>query len=344
MSRKALAWLVVAAALVASPPAAARPLVTTPPPGPVQGGGPPSVTAQGWILYDDTFGLVLAAYQADTPRPMASTTKIMTALLALESGNLERPIPVTEQATEVGESEIGLEAGEIWPLSQLITALLVRSANDAAMAIAEALGGDVSGFVDLMNWRAAELGLSNTHFANPHGLDEPGHYSTPRDLLTLTLKAMEYPEFAEAVSSRRIRFSDAPDGTPRVAENTNRLLTDYPGAIGVKTGYTGRAGEVLVGAAERNGRRLYAVVMGSEDRLRDVAALLDYGFDGYPLLTVVAVEGETSSALASAAPEAKEVAGFPSGRRTTAEPRIEPPQLPGLRRALWWMFEVLGGG
>ncbi len=168
--------------------------------------------------------------------------------------------------------------------------LLIRSGNDAAIAVAESVGGSVEGFVDLMNERAAELGLEHTSFANPHGLDQSNHYSSAADLLSLGRAAMANPEFAEAVATRRLRLPDAPDGSLRIAETTNRLLLDYPGAIGVKTGFTFQAGLVLVAAAERNGRRLYAVVMGSEGEgahFRDATALLDHGFEGLRIIPAV---------------------------------------------------------
>lgn len=240
---------------------------------------PPAVSAPAWILYDDTFGVTLSSAHADERLPMASTTKIMTALLALEAPPGD--VVVSPAAANTGEAEIGLLAGERFPIADLVTVLLVRSANDAAVAVAEAVGGSVEGFVSRMNERAGELGLENTHFTNPHGLDDPDHYSSPADLLTLAGVAMKNPRFAQAVRTTSAEIRPAPDGTRRVARTTNHLLTEYEGAIGVKTGFTAGASLVLVAAAEREGRRLFAVVMGSEGErghFRDAAALLDYGF------------------------------------------------------------------
>jgi serine-type D-Ala-D-Ala carboxypeptidase (penicillin-binding protein 5/6) len=286
--------------LVAVPlPAAARSL---PPPPPVDGfpvSPPPEVGAQTWILYDDTYGMVLGSRSPDERRALASTTKIMTALLAIEHGGLDELVTVSSRAASVGEASIGLVAGERVPLRALVAALLVRSGNDAAVAVAEAVAGSLEGFVALMNERAAELGLDNTSFANPHGLDAPGHYSSAADLLALTRVAMEHPEFARYVGSRKIAIRDAPTGVRRVATSTNRLLESYEGAIGVKTGFTSRAALVMVAAAERDGRRLYAVVMGSGGRgghFDDAAALLDYGFDAFGVVPVIAA-GEPYATL-----------------------------------------------
>ncbi len=272
-------------------PAAAAPVLELPPPVeafPVP--APPEVTARSWILYDDTYGITLAEYEADAERPMASTTKIMTALVALDRADPEDLVTVSAEAAAVGESEIGLVAGEKFLLRTLLVAMLVRSANDAAVAIAEYAGGSVEGFVALMNAKAEELGLEHTRFANPHGLDARGHYSSARDLLTMARVAMADPEFARAVRTRKVSLRPAPDGTERFADATNLLLSTYPGAIGVKTGYTGQAGLVLVAAAERDGRRLYAVVMGSEGpgaHFADASALLDYGFDLFDVVPAV---------------------------------------------------------
>lgn len=250
----------------------------------------PSVTARSWILYDASNAVVLGSRDADVEAAMASTTKIMTALVALRSADPASIVTVSRSATDAGEAEIGLLPGEQLPLGLLVEAALIRSANDAALAVAEAVGGSEAGFVEMMNAEAARLGLSHTRFANPHGLDAPDHWSSARDLLTMTLAAMEIPEFAAAVRASQLAFPTAPDGTARVARTTNRLLAEYEGAIGVKTGFTSRAGLVLVAAAEREGRVLYAVVMGSEGEaahFKDATALLDYGFDSFGIVPLV---------------------------------------------------------
>lgn len=241
----------------------------------------PVVTAPAWILYDETNGVVLDGVDVDEPRPMASTTKLMTALLAVESGRLGEIVTISQRAADVGESEIGLVAGERIRMDMLVAAILIRSGNDAAMAVAEHVSGSVEEFVADMNARAAELGMDATSFANPHGLDAEGHFSSPRDLLTLARTALGHEVIADLVGTGRYRITDSPDGSVRVADATNTLLTTYPGTIGGKTGFTFRAGLVYVGAAERDGRRLFAAVMGSEGanaHLEDAALLFDHGF------------------------------------------------------------------
>jgi len=173
-----------------------------------------------------------------------------------------------------------------------LTAMLVRSANDAAVAVAEGVAGSVEEFVALMNAKAVDLGLENTQFANPHGLDAPGHFTSARDLLAVARVAMENPVFATLVRTQTVRLPDEPDGTERIVRNTNQLLGTYQGAIGVKTGYTGDAGLVLVAAAEQSGRRLYAVVMGASDSFGDASALLDYGSAEFGVIDVI-MEGAT---------------------------------------------------
>ncbi|NIA24677.1 MAG: D-alanyl-D-alanine carboxypeptidase [Gammaproteobacteria bacterium] len=288
-----LVLLSIALVVASVPPAVAA--VQDVPPLPIYGafaGAPPDVTAEAWILYDDTFDRVLAEHNADERRAMASTTKIMTALVALDQGNLDDPIRISARAAGVGEAEADLVEGEVWTLRDLLTALLVRSANDAAIAVAEGVGGSVEDFVVLMNDKAHDLGLENTQFVNPHGLDVPGHFTSARDLLTMTRAAMKNPLFATLVHTQTARLPDAPDGTQRIVHNTNQLLDIYPGAIGVKTGYTGNAGHVLVAGAENSGRRLYAVVMGSTDSFGDATALLDYGLAEFGVIEVI-MEGVT---------------------------------------------------
>ncbi|HEX6301961.1 MAG TPA: D-alanyl-D-alanine carboxypeptidase family protein [Acidimicrobiia bacterium] len=244
--------------------------------------GPPFVTASAWILYDETTDMVLASSAADISRPMASITKIMTVLLALENGNLNDQVVISEEAAGTGGQEIGLVAGETVSLSALVRAAMIRSGNDSAAAIAEHIGGSVDGFVRMMNERAAELGMDNTRFANPHGLDVAGHYSSPRDMLIVAREAMSIPEFAEIARARMMVFPDSPSGTARSASNTNRILNSYEGTIGIKTGETPNAGLTYVGAAEREGRRLFVVVFGSVGRrahFTDAISLFNWGYD-----------------------------------------------------------------
>lgn len=242
---------------------------------------PPAVSAASWILYDETTDMVLAEWDADTRRPMASITKIMTVMLALENGGVDDEVLVSEVAAGQGGQEMDLVAGESVTLGALVRAAMVRSGNDAAAAIAEHIGGSVDGFVAMMNERAVELGMDNTRFANPNGLDASGHYSSARDMLVLSRQAMSMPEFEELARSRVLVFPDTPDGAQRTATNTNRILNSYEGVIGVKTGETPNAGLTYVGAAEREGRRLFAVVfrsVGERSHFTDAITLYDWAF------------------------------------------------------------------
>ncbi|REK34873.1 MAG: D-alanyl-D-alanine carboxypeptidase [Actinobacteria bacterium] len=245
----------------------------------------PTPTAASWVLYDATAGAVIDARSPDEERSMASVTKIMTGLLVLEHADLSDVVTISENAAATGEKEIDLVAGETVSVEVLFEALMIHSANDAATALAEHIAGSVEGFVAMMNERAAELGLVNTSFANPHGLDAPGHYTTANDLLTMTKVAMMHPVFEETVGTRAMAFPPAPDGSARLSESTNLMLNDYPGMIGVKTGFTNQALLTFVAAAERDGRRIYVVLLGSDGRrahFADAELLLDHAFESMP--------------------------------------------------------------
>lgn len=252
----------------------------------------PAVTAKSWIVYDDSSGTVLASWNADERRPMASVTKVMTGLLALENSTMEEMVTVSANAAATGEQEIDLVAGEQLEMGALFKSLMVHSANDAATAIAEHISGSVPAFVDLMNRKAAELGLTNTSFANPHGLDAAGHYSSARDLLHLGLAAMALPAFANTVRSKIVVIPPDPNGNFRRGTTTDLMLESYDGAIGVKTGFTSQAQLTYVGAAEREGRRIYVVVLGSEGQrahFADATLLLDWAFDEFEYLGKISV-------------------------------------------------------
>lgn len=255
-------------------------LIVPPPPAPVSAAHPgeaPTVTADSWILYDVTADVALAGTAVDERRAMASVTKIMTALVARDHLDLDQEVRVSDAAAGAGESEVGLVAGERWTVRDLLYALLVRSGNDAAVALAEAAGGSVDGFSDLMNAKAAELGLTDSHFVNPHGLDAADHYSSAHDLAVMARELLEDPVLAQMVKTRLVMFKPSPNGANRTMRNTNHLLDEFPGVVGVKTGFTGAAGLVLVSALDTPSRTLVAVVMGSEAHFDDSRALLDYG-------------------------------------------------------------------
>lgn len=235
----------------------------------------PAHSAASAILLDGGSGRVLYEYCADQKSLVASTTKIMTGLLIAEECALDAQIRIPAEAVGIEGSSLYLQEGEIWTVEALLYGMMLQSGNDAAAALALYSGGSLSAFADKMNQRAETLGLTGTHFMNPHGLDSEDHYSTARDLAVLAAAAMENPVFRQVVSTKTIAFGD------RSFTNHNKLLWNYEGAIGVKTGYTRQAGRILVSAAERNGRRLIAVTICDRNDWKDHAELLDYGFSVY---------------------------------------------------------------
>jgi D-alanyl-D-alanine carboxypeptidase (penicillin-binding protein 5/6) len=249
----------------------------------------PVVSAASAVLADLDSGQVLFAKDPAARRPIASVTKIMTALLVLERTEPAQIVTIGSDAvlgTPEGISTLGLQAGERISVENLLYALLLQSANDAAIALADQVSGSEQRFVALMNARAQQLGLRGTEFRSPNGLDDRG-FSTARDLATLTRVAYRIPAF-EQIATTRFRTVPAPDGGVREIQNRNVLLWLYPGAIGVKTGYTSAAGYCVVGAAEEEGRRLVAVVLGAPgDAFSDAAALLNYGFAAFTEHTFV---------------------------------------------------------
>jgi D-alanyl-D-alanine carboxypeptidase (penicillin-binding protein 5/6) len=234
----------------------------------------PALSAAAAVLADSDTGQPLLVLNPDQPRAMASTTKIMTALLALERSNLTDQVVVSPTAL-VGEASMGLQVGEMLTVEDLLWGLLLNSGNDAAVALAEHIAGSEAAFVALMNQRAAELGLRNTHFANPHGLDAPAHYSSARDLWRLAEAAMAYPKFREIVAAQAHTAAGHPLWTQ------NELLGAYLGADGIKTGTTDQAGQSLVASVTRNGRRVIATILGSQDRYADARTLFDAYFDRF---------------------------------------------------------------
>ena len=244
----------------------------------------PAVSARGAVLLEAESGAVVFAQNKDARLPMASTTKIMTALVALEILPLDTPVKITAESVGVEGSSIYLVEGEILSLEHLLYALLLESANDAAVAIAVAVAGSVEEFAVLMNAKAEELGLTNTHFVNPHGLDDPEHYTTAYELALIAREALADPTFREICSTRRKTIPLHGDEGVRLLINHNKLLQAYEGCIGVKTGFTKKTGRCLVSAAEREGVTLIAVTLNAPDDWRDHTAMLDYGFGRYQAL------------------------------------------------------------
>ena len=230
-------------------------------------------------VLDAFTGEILFAKDPDLRVYPASTTKILTALLVIEAGGLERHVVIERADTCVEPTAIGLRPGESRARLELLHALLLRSANDVALALARDNAGSIAAFAGRMTRRAAELGATSSRFVNPHGLHDPGHYTTARDLVRIARCAMQQPLFRRLVSTPLYPWRAA-DGTVIDLHSTNRLLHAYPGCNGLKTGYTRRAGRVLVGSALRDGAEIISVVFRGDNASvwRDSRVLLDLGF------------------------------------------------------------------
>lgn len=244
-----------------------------------------AVSAEHAIVMDAQTGRILYEKNADERGLIASTTKIMTALIVSEQCNVLDRMRIPKEAVGIEGSSMYLQEGEILTIQELLYGLMLRSGNDAAVALAIYCGGTVEGFVSLMNDKAHRLGLEDTHFANPNGLDHPDHYSSARDLAVLTAYAMKNPIFAKTVATKSVTVGN------RCLKNHNKLLWMVPGADGVKTGYTKAAGRILVSTALREERRLIVVTMNDPDDWKDHSALLEDGFQSYTPQKVVS-EGQ----------------------------------------------------
>lgn len=239
------------------------------------------VSAKSAVLIDANSGQVLYEKDASVRLPMASTTKIMTALCALELADADTLITVDARAVGVEGSSIYLREKEQLTLLQLLYALLLASANDAAVAIAIGTAGSVEAFADHMNQKAASLGLENTHFENPHGLDSEQHYTTARELALIAREVLKHPLLRTICATKKITIPQAEAQGVRMLINHNKMLRYYDGAIGVKTGFTKKSGRCLVSAAERDGLTLIAVTLCAPDDWNDHTRMLDAGFAAY---------------------------------------------------------------
>jgi D-alanyl-D-alanine carboxypeptidase len=238
---------------------------------------PTTLRPVGAIVVEASTGAPIMARNADAPLAPASMTKMMTALVALEHASLSDVIRATERSLSE-PSIIGLDPGDTLSLENMLYGLLLNSGNDAALAIAESVGGgSIDQFVAWMNDRAQRMGLRNTHFANPHGLDQAGHYSSPRDMAEIARIVMAEPTLSRIVGTRQFRVPGPP---AYLFTTSNPLLGIYPGLDGVKTGFTDDAGRCLAASAVRDGQRLVSVVMNSPNYAGDTATLLDAGFAG----------------------------------------------------------------
>lgn len=291
------------------------------------------------ILVDEDSGTVLYEKNADARRPIASITKVMTLLLtfeALEAGkiSLDDFVPISEHAYHMGGSQIWLEPGEEMTLNDMLKAICISSANDAAVAVAEYIGGSEPAFAEMMNARAAELGMTNTHFVNACGLDEPEHLSTARDVAAMSREMLlHHTEVRDYCSI----WMDTLRGGATQLVNTNKLLKSYSGITGLKTGTTGKAGVCISASAERDGLRLIAVVLGAasgKERFQAASTLLDYGFSHFesaaaelpadaPLSLPVERGTAESVALTYTAPER---CLMPKGESSTLQIALDLPQ------------------
>jgi serine-type D-Ala-D-Ala carboxypeptidase (penicillin-binding protein 5/6) len=309
---------VVAGALRSGPPPTAVPPNGSPSPFPTSletprpSAKPPKLSSPSVVMEDLDTGQVLFAMGARIRRPVASITKVMTALVVLEEARPSEVVTVSAEAAAQFGSVLGLEAGERITVRDLLYALLLQSSNDAAAALAEHVGGSVDAFVAMMNRKADDLGLTATSFRDPAGLNDAG-LSTARDVAAITRAAHARPLFARIVATK-FRDIPAPSGPDRHVQNRNILLWLYPGAIGTKTGFTTAAGHCLVAAADQIGMRLLVVALGapgpdSEDVFADAASLLNYGFAAFARVTFVHA-GEVVGTV--------QVEGRPVGVRVTA--------------------------
>jgi len=267
-----------------------------------------NLTARAALLMDAGTGRILYQKEPDLRLPPASTTKVMTAILTLESGHkLSESLTVSKDATRMPATKLYLRPGQTMTIEELLYGIMLASANDASIVLAEGIGGSVESFTELMTKKAHEIGATNSNFTNPHGLTAPDHYSTVRDLAILFRYAMRNALFREIIQTKFSSVSSTAMVRKKLVprrisvRNHNRLLWDLDGALGGKTGYTVAAQKCFVGAVQRNGATLIVAILGARDQWGDTKRLLGYGFDNY---------------------EALKAAAAPAGKTTSVEPPI----------------------
>ena len=266
-----------------------------------------STSAKASILINADTGEVIYSQNQNEKLPMASTTKIMTALLLCEEGNMEKGITVTPQMVKVEGTSMGLLGGDKVTYKALLYGMLLASGNDAANVTAYALGGTIDGFVNMMNQRAKELGLNNTHFETPSGLDGDEHYTTAEDLANLARVCMDNPLFKEAASTKAITLEYGNPPYRRTLTNHNKLLKIFEGAAGVKTGFTKKAGRCLVSCAEREGKRVIAVTLKDPNDWEDHINLLNYGLEKVKTTVITPEKTDFSISVISSQNQSVEV-------------------------------------
>lgn len=244
----------------------------------------PKTNSRRYIVYDRISKSMIIGKNEDVKSAMASTTKIMTTIVILEKADLNEKVTVSAKAGGTGGSRLGLKRGDKTSVRDLLYGLMLRSGNDAAVALAEHVGGSVKEFAELMNEKAAELGLTNTHFVTPHGLDDPNHYTTALELAKLTDYAMDNETFAKIVGTKSTTIYI--NNQSRQINNTNELLGVLNGVVGVKTGFTNNAGRCLVTETKRNNMDIITIVLGADtkkDRTKDSVNLIEYTFSKYKM-------------------------------------------------------------
>ena len=244
----------------------------------------PKLNSRAAVIYDRKSKKVIWGKKENEKRPMASTTKIMTAIVVLENANLSDTVTVSKKSAGTGGSRLGLKGGDKITVNNLLYGLLMVSGNDAAVALAEYVGGSVEGFADKMNQKAKELGLENTHFVTPHGLDMADHYTTALELAEMADYAMNNEKFAQIVNTKNITISI--NGRSKSLKNTNELLGNLNGVNGVKTGFTNGANRCLVTSVNRDGMNIITVVLGADtkkDRTNDSVKLIEYAYKNYTI-------------------------------------------------------------
>ena len=244
----------------------------------------PKINSRAAVIYDRKAQKIIWGKKENERRPMASTTKIMTAIVVLENANLSDTVTVSKKAGGTGGSRLGLKAGDKITVNNLLYGLLLVSGNDAAVALAEYVGGSVEGFAQMMNKKASELGLENTHFVTPHGLDMQEHYTTAFELAKMADYALNIEKFAQIVNTKNITISIS--GRSKNLTNTNELLGNLNGVNGVKTGFTNGANRCLVTSVNRDGMNIITVVLGADtkkDRTNDSVKLIEYAYQNYEI-------------------------------------------------------------
>ena len=268
----------------------------------------PEISARAAIVIDGVTGQVLWGRNIHQRLPQASTTKMMTAIVALERGNLSDTVVVSKRSSDIAGSSIYLEPGERLTFEQLLYGVMLNSGNDASNAVAEYVGGSTDRFVSLMNDKAKALGLSNTHYTNPHGLPADDHYSSVYDMAMIARYALSNPDFAKIATTKTFEAPGNGRIERRVLQNHNKLLRYFPGAYGGKTGYTSVAGRCFVGSAKRDGRYVIEAILDAPKMWEDAEALLNYGIDQFKSESVakagtaigkVAVHGGRNSDVAA---------------------------------------------